>query len=382
MTYSFPMVSRLYEHSAFHPVFLLPPVKTDPDIELSKEVSSTSTSLSTVVDKETSPMQSLIPRRGFVSLLRIDSLLESLETISDAKESKICRMIRRADTQGKYGHEFLLVETHDSLKHTLWIRLERAADLARRAGVWSRSSTFVPDDTARLASSLEDLIRDEGSEIKAEVEFTEPDTVTLYTLQLLLSCFIAESKKYTLVGENCWFFCSVVLSMLSERYPHRMKGTVGNWGHGLMDSRDRIQKVFLKKLVELGAISGPGIHEKGSKVQGDLSLQSAAGSVVSALGLTPRRHDSEETVVATNESYIHKGTTSNSTTSFGYVGSPFYCFSNFSPYPFTFKGKRYPTSQHLFVSLMVNLFAEFFGRNFVDCFSFSSKGRERCLMIY
>jgi hypothetical protein len=35
---------------------------------------------------------------------------------------------------------------------------------------------------------------------------------------------------------------------------------------------------------------------------------------------------------------------------------PYYCFTNFSPHPVTYKGKTYPTSEHLFQSFKVSIF--------------------------
>jgi hypothetical protein len=146
-------------------------------------------------------------------------------------------------------HEFLIVEA-EVLGPTIFLRLERAA--ARTAPtdftLLSISSVFRPDDTARVSISSEKLIAGEESDIRAEVRYSPLGRVTLGTLQVLLSSFIEISQTYSLTKENCWFFCSVVMQLLCERFPdHILKGRYGHEKLG-GEARDAIRARFLSRL--------------------------------------------------------------------------------------------------------------------------------------
>jgi hypothetical protein len=200
-----------------------------------------------------SSVASLIPRPKAISFMKIESLVECLSSVNDAKDAKVLTIILREDT-GRVKHQFLLIESQTP-RGRLWTRLERAADEYHRRGIISSSSTFQANDTAMLASSHDALLGRRKSEEKGSVHFTGPNTVTLSVLQALLSSFIAMSKDYTAAVENCWFFCSVVISVLSDNYPHWSHGHLGHWGNVPLNSKDRIQEDFLRKMNSLGSNS-------------------------------------------------------------------------------------------------------------------------------
>jgi hypothetical protein len=173
--------------------------------------------------------------------MALEDLCVHLATSSDASSCKILRIICRADARG-LKHKFLLVEAKEPFGNTLWFRLERAADLTQPRGWFSKQSKFSPDDTARIARTENDLTRDGTSRVEAEIHFSEP--VTLRSLQILLGLFISESTTYSLLSQNCWFFCSVVLEILSDTFLHTLEGTLSHLSSG-KDVRWRIKEAFI-----------------------------------------------------------------------------------------------------------------------------------------
>jgi hypothetical protein len=163
----------------------------------------------------------------------LSSLCARLEDSRISDGSSVSKLIRRREIKG-LQHEFLLVEAMLSDGQAIWLRLERAAVRrpSREFTFRSVSMVFPPDDTARIACAPQSLFRAEESEIKTEITFTT-SRVSLHTLGVLLSSFVQESKAYSLMFENCWFFCSVVLQLLCEAFPdHHAKGELRRDGRG------------------------------------------------------------------------------------------------------------------------------------------------------
>jgi hypothetical protein len=181
----------------------------------------------------------------FVVPLR--ELCDQLSAYTLSYASYIRKIVRRKQKKG-LKHEFLIVEFDAPGGQEVYLRLERAAarNVTGDFTIWSISSIFPPDDTARVALNSERLISGEESDVKAEASF-QRGLVTLSTLNALLSSFIEVSKNYSLTKENCWFFCSVVLQILCERFPHRIEGSYGHETLGA-DSRDDIRARFLARL--------------------------------------------------------------------------------------------------------------------------------------
>ncbi|KAF9511828.1 hypothetical protein BS47DRAFT_1133857 [Hydnum rufescens UP504] len=70
-----------------------------------------------------------------------------------------------------------------------------------------------PLDTATLCSKLDDLVGNSRPRARTMLRFRKP--LSLDRLGILLSIVLEESPQYTLVSENCYFFCSVIYENLS-----------------------------------------------------------------------------------------------------------------------------------------------------------------------
>jgi hypothetical protein len=189
--------------------------------------------------------------------------VETINDSHDAEASSVTAIFLRQDNQG-YKHQSLLVQTKIP-ESDLWIRLGRAAG-EQRAGIFSRSSTFVPNDTATLAVTQEKLTTIDGKAI-ATLNFRGPNVLSLFTLNLLLSVFISAAKTYVAATENCWFFCSILLSVLSKKYSPTIEGSWTMWTTGLFDSGHRIEALFLEKIHKLIDKSDNAAHAADFKKQ-------------------------------------------------------------------------------------------------------------------
>jgi hypothetical protein len=248
--------------------------------------------------------------------------VETINNSYDAKSSNVTTIILREDKQG-YKHQFLLLQTKTPENTDLWIRLDRAAG-EKRAGIFSRSSTFLPSDTAMLAGNEAKLIEGPESDVNATIRFIGPQMVSLFTLQILLSSFLQEAKTYVAATQNCWFFCSVLLSILSTKYPHTVEGTLSKWTAGLLTSHSSIETLFLRKIQEFV----------------DNSEDPKAVQTSPDPSLTTKRPPVPPTPQSTSILFYAKD-------------QPFFEFSNFSPSHIKHKGKTYPTAEHLFHSFKV-----------------------------
>jgi hypothetical protein len=184
--------------------------------------------------------------------MSISDLCHHLESSSLLSSAVIRRIVHRKEITG-VKHEFLLLEVHVTSvsrgNHVIWLRLERSAKI-RQKGMrfWSFLSEFPSNDTVRVAGSPKLLLEgSQNSEIQAEVQFDPSTNVTLAVLRLLLSCLAEGSPKYNLWKENCWFFCSVVLDLLCEAFPHDMEGKITHKILG-KDVRGDIRKQFVERL--------------------------------------------------------------------------------------------------------------------------------------
>jgi hypothetical protein len=155
----------------------------------------------------------------------LGNLCDQLRSGSLSPDSKIHKIIHRTEIGG-LTHEYLLVEVELVADSVIWLRLERSA--ARHStsdfSVSSFFSVFPSKDMVRLASDQNLLLGNQPSKVLTEVHFAHPEQVSLYVLCMLLSAFAEQSKNYSLSKENCWFFCSVVVEMLCEKFAHRMTG--------------------------------------------------------------------------------------------------------------------------------------------------------------
>jgi hypothetical protein len=178
----------------------------------------------------------------------LEDFCDRLEFSPFSSVSKIPRIIRRKEISG-LRHEFLLLEAEILTGRVIWLRLERAAkrDHASDFTLVSFSSRFPSDDTARLAGNPTKLMQQE-SEVKAVIHFTQPKDVSLGVLRLLLTALMKESKEYVLWQENCFFFCSTVLELLCEKFPHRMQGAYGNKNLGT-GVREKVRERFASLLI-------------------------------------------------------------------------------------------------------------------------------------
>jgi hypothetical protein len=133
--------------------------------------------------------------------------------------SKITEIYLRMN-KGILHHEYLTVHLAHPNGEDFWIRLERAGDTTRHAfkNRTSSISKYPPLDNAQAARTEDLLIREENT-VKSKLRFPHDTGLTLYILRQLLFAFIKEAPEYSLMWENCRYFCSVVLELLAEQYP-------------------------------------------------------------------------------------------------------------------------------------------------------------------
>jgi hypothetical protein len=180
--------------------------------------------------------------------LTLEELCRHLAPSSLSASTRVIRVIRRKAT-GRLRHEYLLVEAELPTGHALWLRLERFPDLTEmQMSPQTALSRFNPNDKAKLAGTMNLLGGPEDSRSKAELRFTSDEDVTLHALQVLLSAFIEISTSYTLPQENCWFFASVVLEVLSDQFPSQIVG--GKLAHKELgiENRARIKQRFAEQI--------------------------------------------------------------------------------------------------------------------------------------
>jgi hypothetical protein len=147
---------------------------------------------------------------------------------SHKSNSKIHQIVLRKEAKVE-RHEYLLVEAEILSGQRFWIRLDRGRrPKGDRLAFWSRSQLRL-DDSASLANTEKKLTRGKGAVI-ATLRFSQPENITLNTLQALLSAFEEDSFIYTLPERDAVFFCSVVLHILSDHFPSKLEGTLTKFG--------------------------------------------------------------------------------------------------------------------------------------------------------
>jgi hypothetical protein len=264
-------------------------------------------------------------------MMTIADLIQSFQCCYDSKSAHVLVIVLREDTKG-IQHQYLLVQVRvpRNTENTLWIRLERNADEYQPKGmVSSRSSSFQPDDRAMLAQSDSDLTKSCPSVVKGQIRFKGPELVSLFTLQALLASFISEAKIYIAATENCWFFCSVILSALSHKYPNEVTGHLGNWRIASAFAQKRIHTLFTK-------ILNDHIHLHTKEEQ--------YAQNPNPMPPKPDHNDSDGSTISSS---------STNPISFYARNQLFFNFSNFSPHSIGWNKQWYPTAEHLFHAFKV-----------------------------
>jgi hypothetical protein len=183
-----------------------------------------------------------------MTLADLSQRISSLQ--SKGSQTKINQIILRKATGG-VKREYLLVESTAPSGRAYWMRLERGpaerGQVLGNLNIWRSRSEFKPDGTARLANTEHELILDELSVVKTTVRFIPSDSVSLSTLEILLSAFVEASGNYSLLMENCFFFCAVIIGVLSIAFAHKMDGKLQNAGLGA-PTQERIRKLFHERI--------------------------------------------------------------------------------------------------------------------------------------
>jgi len=109
-------------------------------------------------------------------------------------------------------HQFLLLRLEFPEHRTSWLRIDRRSD-QDTTPMQLISLPSPPVDTATLCSKLDDLVGNSRPRARTMLRFRKP--LSLDRLGILLSIVLEESPQYTLVSENCYFFCSVIYENLS-----------------------------------------------------------------------------------------------------------------------------------------------------------------------
>jgi hypothetical protein len=195
--------------------------------------------------------QSLIPFPRTITSMTLGDLSQRISSLqSKGSQTKVNQIILRKETRG-VKHEYLLVESTAPSGRGYWMRLERGAaerdQILGNLNIWRSRSEFKPDDTARLANTEDELIVGELSVVRTTVRFIPSDSVSLSTLEILLSAFVEESRNYSLLTENCFFFCAVVIGVLSNAFAHKLDGKLQNAGLGAA-TQERIRKLFHERI--------------------------------------------------------------------------------------------------------------------------------------
>jgi hypothetical protein len=186
-----------------------------------------------------------------ITLPQLCSHLESSSLLEGTRLDQIIRMKERRGVK----HEFLIVKM--TIAHPrgriVWLRLERSAKA--RSTMWSIMSEFPSNDMVKVAGKLGYLLDEQApSDLETQVDFKPSKLASLAALRLLLSCLTKESPKYKLLNENCYFFCSVIVQLLCEKFEHEVKGEIRHRGLA-KDVRDEIRTRFTEKLNFLSAIT-------------------------------------------------------------------------------------------------------------------------------
>jgi hypothetical protein len=182
-----------------------------------------------------------IPRSGTRTTMALHEFCESLPT-SPIIHSRIESVHLRRGT-GIFYHEFLMVRLTETNGPDFWVRLERAGD-TKDSNHMATISMFPPADNAHVARTEDALIWDNSDE-KVKLRFSATSDVSLYALRQLLSFFVEGSTVYSLLWQNCRFFCCVVLELLSEQYPcEGAEGLRPIKEKYCRDARDRIKSKF------------------------------------------------------------------------------------------------------------------------------------------
>jgi len=153
-------------------------------------------------------------------------------------------------------HEFLLVEVvqHQDDNSPIWIRLERAAKTDYKHSrtffqrLWqqshSLSSIFPANDSALISSSWEKATGPSHTRTIKHIRLSSQ--TTLKSLEQLLTAFCDISVNYSLLEQNCWFFCSVIVENLMGKFGHaEMHGKILHQAQG-KEARKRIREQFEK----------------------------------------------------------------------------------------------------------------------------------------
>jgi hypothetical protein len=187
--------------------------------------------------------------------ITLQELCTMVDENSRLNHATVLQLICRKDSHG-LKHEFLLAEIELATSKHIWMRMERSAGerLAGTGGWASLSSEFSAHDPVTASATCDVLLEGSApSKIMAEIQFTRKKPSLALLRQLLLS-LLEKSPFYHLTTDNCWFFCTVILRILGERFDDSVRREKApGWfrtlvGKGFEESLQKISKLFEERL--------------------------------------------------------------------------------------------------------------------------------------